>query len=179
MGVSIPYARQLLDQAHELASKDSRKPTQASLRRAVSTAYYALFHLLVEDACATIVGGQRKDGPLRGYLARVFVHRSMLEACKQFSGKAPPPELLACVPRGVISNELRLLSETFVDLQQRRHEADYDLMRTFLKQEVRALLDQTTLAFACRNVLKRHPEEYRVFLIALLGLRSRAAAPRS
>ncbi len=33
------------------------RPKQANLRRAVSTAYYALFHLLVHDATASLTLG--------------------------------------------------------------------------------------------------------------------------
>ena len=40
----------LLRQARHLATKEPRRPSQASLRRAVSAAYYALFHLLVDEA---------------------------------------------------------------------------------------------------------------------------------
>ena len=40
----------LLRQARDLATKEPRRPSQASLRRAVSAAYYALFHLLVDEA---------------------------------------------------------------------------------------------------------------------------------
>ena len=40
----------LLDQASRLAVQEPRRPRQASLRRAVSAAYYALFHLLVDAA---------------------------------------------------------------------------------------------------------------------------------
>lgn len=43
-------AQDLLEQAKHLASYEGNNPTQASLRRAVSTSYYALFHLLLEDA---------------------------------------------------------------------------------------------------------------------------------
>ncbi len=46
MGLS----QDLLDLADHLSRRERRKPRQASLRRAVSTAYYALFHLLIEDA---------------------------------------------------------------------------------------------------------------------------------
>ncbi len=45
----MAFADDLLEQAYHLANKDAQ-PTQASLRRAVSTAYYALFHLLIDDA---------------------------------------------------------------------------------------------------------------------------------
>jgi hypothetical protein len=39
---------QLLAQAWLLAKKEPKRPLQASLRRAVSAAYYAVFHLLVD-----------------------------------------------------------------------------------------------------------------------------------
>ncbi|MBS1874595.1 MAG: hypothetical protein JSU00_15375 [Acidobacteria bacterium] len=42
----------LLEQADHLARWDWKHPKQASLRRAVSTAYYAVFHMLVSEAVA-------------------------------------------------------------------------------------------------------------------------------
>jgi hypothetical protein len=42
----------LLEQAVHLAKIDARRPKQASLRRAVSASYYALFHLLTSEASA-------------------------------------------------------------------------------------------------------------------------------
>jgi len=46
----MPFADDLLEQAHHLATREAGEPKQASLRRAVSTAYYALFHLLIDEA---------------------------------------------------------------------------------------------------------------------------------
>ena len=40
----------LLVRAEHLIHKEPRRPRQASLKRAVSTSYYALFHLLVSEA---------------------------------------------------------------------------------------------------------------------------------
>jgi uncharacterized protein (UPF0332 family) len=45
----MPYCDDLLEQALHLAKREKKKPRQASLRRAVSTAYYALFHLLIHE----------------------------------------------------------------------------------------------------------------------------------
>ena len=45
----MPYHDELLTQAGELIHKDAARSTQADYRRAVSTAYYALFHLLVSE----------------------------------------------------------------------------------------------------------------------------------
>jgi uncharacterized protein (UPF0332 family) len=46
----MSLAIDLLNQAKELSLLDSKKPKQANLRRSVSTAYYALFHLLIDEA---------------------------------------------------------------------------------------------------------------------------------
>src|SRR5467141_3575239 len=46
----MAYADDLLEQARHLANRERKNPRQASLRRAVSTAYYALFHLLIHEA---------------------------------------------------------------------------------------------------------------------------------
>jgi hypothetical protein len=41
----VSLASDLLDQASTLAGLDPMKPKQASLRRAISAAYYSVFHL--------------------------------------------------------------------------------------------------------------------------------------
>jgi hypothetical protein len=43
----VSLASDLLDQASTLAELDPMKPKQASLRRAISAAYYLVFHLLM------------------------------------------------------------------------------------------------------------------------------------
>jgi hypothetical protein len=45
----------LIEQAQHLAKREPNRPRQASLRRAVSTAYYALFHMLISDAALKLV----------------------------------------------------------------------------------------------------------------------------
>jgi len=49
----MAFAQDLLEQSSHLANREPRRPRQASLRRAVSTAYYALFHLLIQEATKT------------------------------------------------------------------------------------------------------------------------------
>jgi hypothetical protein len=46
----MSYADQLLEQARHLAHRERKRPRQASLMRAVSTAYYAFFRLLISEA---------------------------------------------------------------------------------------------------------------------------------
>ena len=68
----MAYADELLELAQDIANLHPDHPHQASLRRAVSTAYYALFHLLISEATAN---WQRPE--LRAVLGRVFDHGPM------------------------------------------------------------------------------------------------------
>src|SRR5882724_4642718 len=73
-------AQDLLQQADHLVTYEGINPTQASLRRAVSTAYYALFHLLIEDAALRWSGSsEAQTGMERG-----FQHGSMKSISIQF-----------------------------------------------------------------------------------------------
>ena len=74
----MPYSEDLLEQARRLAKREKKKPRQASLRRAVSTAYYALFHLLIHEAT---LNWRRVDQ--RALLARFFEHGKMKNAAKK------------------------------------------------------------------------------------------------
>lgn len=46
----MAFAADLLDQAQHLAQREPKRPKLASLRRSISTAYYALVHLLIAEA---------------------------------------------------------------------------------------------------------------------------------
>lgn len=72
----MSLSRDLLAQAKLLATKEKSRPKQASLRRSVPTAYYAVFHLLVDAATRRLVSGADRQ-PLRSCLARAFDHGVM------------------------------------------------------------------------------------------------------
>ena len=107
----------LLRQARHLATKEPRRPLQASLRRAVSAAYYSLFHLLVDEAVNRMISAPRDSPKLSPGL----------------DGQLLQPELLS-------------VAATFVDVQQARHEADYDTARRFTRVEVLDLIDRVEQA---------------------------------
>lgn len=71
----MPFAEDLLDVARSLADMDEEGPRQASLRRAVSTAYYALFHLLISEATSN----WNRAEP-RAALGRIFEHGKMKDS---------------------------------------------------------------------------------------------------
>lgn len=127
----------LLEQAVTLAMLDTRRPKQANLRRAISAVYYALFHFLVDEACRTQMGSLHDQAPFRHVLGRAFVHGVMKEACKSFGGGTLKKGVAKGLPAAFgIPREIQDLATTFVDLQDKRHLADYDLTERFKRSNV-------------------------------------------
>ena len=61
----------------------------------------------------------------------------MKEACKSFGGGTLKKGVAKGLPAGfAIPAEIRDLAETFVELQERRHLADYDLTERFKRSDV-------------------------------------------
>ena len=153
----------LLKQAKLLAGKEPRRPLQASLRRAVSASYYALFHLLVDEATKRMLSGRNRDA-LRDCLARAFSHDVMKQVAQQFSSNGLSPKLIPGLNGQTLQPQL-------VDLQQARHEADYDRARRFTRREVLDLVDQAEQAFADWKVVRKSIQA-DTFLAGLLAFRN-------
>ena len=163
----MPYPNDLLEQASHLARREPRRPRQASLRRAVSTAYYALFHLLISEA--TLNWKRAGQRPL---LARFFEHGKMKSAsdrqraeCNRIINSNPPLALgadLDCV------RHLHRVSESFFLAQHQRHTADYDNTQTWMRSEVISLIDLVNDAFESWREIREEPIA-QDYLLSLLG----------
>ncbi|MFO7775135.1 MAG: hypothetical protein R6W89_04995 [Candidatus Hydrogenedentota bacterium] len=159
--------KDLIEQAEHLVYRDPRKPKQANLRRAVSAAYYALFHYLVQEACRTQMGTQHTVSPHRRILGRAFGHANMKKACKPFSGGALPDSLCKGLDTKQVSNDIRTVATTFVDLQDKRHRADYDLTEPFRRNEALYLIKTAKRAIETFGNCTASDEERRFFLACL------------
>ncbi len=160
--------RDLLVQARQLATHEPRRPRQASLRRAVSAAYYALFHLLIDAASREIVAGQGHD-ELRHLVGRAFGHADMKKACQAFVRWNPgaPPQPLGQLIRSQPDERIIRVADAFVELQQARHEADYDLSRRFARTDVLSLVGLAEHAASGFRTMHRAEDQRRVFLLNL------------
>lgn len=157
--------RDLLSQAHHLARKEPKRPKQASLRRAVSSAYYAFFHFLID--CATrrfIRGPDRRE--LRDALGRAFQHAEMKDAAKSFAGGTPKAHIAPALSGNTVQLPLRDLADAFVRLQQARHDADYNRGRDFTRQETLDLVESAEKAMKDWSSIARLQAD--TFLISLL-----------
>lgn len=157
--------KDLLTQAEQLLRKEPKHPKQASLRRAVSSAYYALFDLLTRDTSELLIKGN-DNKQLRLLLRRVFQHTEMKNAARAFAG-GNLPDVLKNVFPSPISPELKKIAQTFVNLQVARHEADYDFTKDFTRHEAKELVESVVDAFQVWKTIKKSPEA-RLFMVALL-----------
>jgi hypothetical protein len=168
----LSLSADLLSQARTLANKEPSRPKQASLRRAVSAAYYSLFHLLTEDAAKAMFGGI-DAADLRAVVRRAFQHATMKRAAQGIgAGKlAEPWKQLLAEP----SPQLRLVAGTLVDLQQARHQADYNVGGRLARAEAVDLVERVEAATAAWKSIRKanagsksYSLQARVFLAAIL-----------
>ena len=153
----------LLAQARHLARKEPNRPKQASLRRAISTAYYALFHLLTLEASRVFVGDQR----ILTRMNRAYGHNEMYEVSKAFA-HGDWPRLFDPL-RGIcfIPDEVKRVAQTFADLQQARHAADYDLTVRFSRSDTLDLVERAEKAFRDWQAI-RNEDLARIYLACFL-----------
>lgn len=171
----MAYADELLELAQEIANLHAQHPHQPSLRRAVSTAYYALFHLLISEATSN---WSRPE--LRAALARVFDHGPMRQAAgKKVSElnsyfKEGPPE----GPERTVAYHLHNVADTFAQAQYHRNEADYNTAREWELTEVLLHIDGIAEAFKSWNVIREQPMA-QAYLVSMLPSKERRQDERS
>jgi hypothetical protein len=139
----MSLATDLLEQARHLATREKGRPKQGSLRRAVSTAYYALFHFLLEAAARHFV----TDSKLRFLVSRAFSHGDMQNAARCFASGGSLPAHIAAAFSGTVPAELRRIAKAFVELQQARHQGDYDRLHSFNRPDTLMFVTQAEQAF--------------------------------
>lgn len=137
--------------------------SSAQLRRAISTAYYAVFHQIGRHVAREIVGDHTSAAAHA--VVRWLTH-SDLRALADFASGAKSRPSFTDVLRP--TDELRLFSAAFGELQDARHSADYDHDYDVAFNEVFRIV---TLAH--RSLLRSEAmgadESYRLFLRLALG----------
>lgn len=157
----------LFRQARRLATLDPKRPRQANLRRAVSATYYAAFHALIDGSCRLVFGGHYSQTPYRQVLGRAFSHSVMKEACRSFLGGTLKSSVRKGLPSSfAVPAEVRRIAEAFVELQQVRHLADYDLTERFIRSDVLLLIDQAESAL--EDFQKLPSSDEKTFFLACL-----------
>jgi hypothetical protein len=149
----------LLRIADDLAGHGSAgRPRQAYLRRSLSTTYYAVFHALAKMCADELIGVTQvgSDPWVRVY--RALDHGAAKNALNQ-------PAIHALDPAA------KAFSLAFIELQERRHTADYDPRPfPFGRKATQGYVRQARQAIASLNRLTS--EQRRIVATAVL-LKSR------
>ena len=160
----------LLKLAQDIADLNPLEPAhQACLRRAVSTAYYAIFHLLLSEATANWARPE-----LRAILARCFDHGPMKTASETKISQinSASKQRPSANPANSVTGNLMTVATAFVQAQQRRIDADYNMLKEWTPVEVYTHVASVGEAFKAWNMI-RDEAEAQAYLVSLLGNKER------
>lgn len=135
------------------------QPLQDSLRRAVSTAYYAMFHSLASSNADCLVG--RPHDPLSEH--------AWSRAYRGLSHGAARRNLLQ--DRSLFSLQIQQFADVFAQLQDQRHRADYDPNRTFSRPQALYWIERAE--GSTDNFMQTSADERKIVAIqSLVGRRA-------
>ena len=132
------------------------RPRQDELRRAVSCAYYAMFHALASCCADMLVGAtrarRRQEAWRRTYRALEHGHaKNQCANARMLSGFPPA---------------IQDFGELFIYMQRRRHTADYDPDANFSRSDVIQFIDETEIVIAeFESVDARDRRAFAVFVL--------------
>ena len=157
----MTLATELLEQASRLTRAEPKKPKQASLRRSISSAYYSLFHLIISDGAKLITS----NSALRPSVARCFQHNELKKNADLISSRNLTNHWLSNLLSFPLEPELISVCQAFSDLQKSRHDADYDIARTFTRSEALAAVSRAITAHEDWKKIQKS-DNRNVFLLA-------------
>ncbi|ATC23118.1 hypothetical protein [Caulobacter vibrioides] len=150
-----------------LGSENKGAPNQARLRRAVSTAYYGLFHVALKTASDVLVGVKHRQTPRYETIYRSFDHQKMRKGCEAVDKSTLDAKAQKAMGAQFVSPEIRDFASAFTALQERRHWADYSTSGKITRGEAQDLIDQAELGAA--QLKAASTEERKNFLAFLMA----------
>jgi uncharacterized protein (UPF0332 family) len=118
----------LFEQADKLITPQTGRPRQVDIRRAISAAYYAIFHATITAAADQFVGMTNRDESRYGLLYRSVDHKWLRELCNEVQKSTPSSSFRPYTPSGGFGGDIAAFAAAVVALQVNRHTADYDVM---------------------------------------------------
>lgn len=167
----MSYAKDLLAQARLLATKEPQKPKRASINRAISTAYYAAFHKIVEGSITILFKGSNDFEASRAFAARCFDHREIYKVCAQYPNLAQGGQNSSKLSKLIteFSFEIEQLAQSFISLQELRHRADYDYNVVFSRENALMASNQAKHLITRWDLVKvENPKALIQFATAIL-----------
>jgi uncharacterized protein (UPF0332 family) len=156
----------LFEQAASLISPQAGRPRQVDIRRAVSAAYCAIFHAIITAAADQFIGVTNRGESPYGLAYRSVDHGWLRKLCEEVQKSSLSVTFKSYAPSaGFVANMAAFAAAT-LDLQQRRHAADYDVMIRMNKSDASVAI--ATARAALSRLSATSPPERLAFLSLLL-----------
>lgn len=137
-------------------------PRQADLKRAISTAYYAVFHAVLTEASDEFVGKTQRQSPRYALVYRSVGHGQLKSLCVDISKRTPPTKYRPYIPPGGFGPDVQAFATALADLQEKRHTADYDPLARFSRAD--ALFAASTARNAVARLASAGGQKKKAFL---------------
>lgn len=173
----------LLDAAERLAPANPGRgrPPYTAHRRAVSTAYYAVFHAISERVSATAFPSA--DAAFRQRIRRWIGHADIrtvstwVSQIQGTTGGSPPPHIRTLLaPPGQpphIDGDTVIIADGFVELNEKREQADYDHGAVFSRPDTRG---QIALARQVVATVEQTQTDPAIRFFGLVAMQARVQA---
>lgn len=140
-------------------------PRQADLRRAISGAYYGVFHGVLAAAADRFIGRTRRASVEYALAYRSIDHKWLRDLCAEVKKPILPAKYKTYEPEGGFVAELKGFAAAVFDLQESRHDADYNPLLHLKRSD--AVIAISTARSALRR-LNGASDVQRAILLALL-----------
>jgi len=159
-----PDPDELLQQADALVSKPGASET--ALRRAISNAYYAVFHFCLTGAADMVCGASSRSTKPYSLVYRSVEHKDFRSLCQRVSEATPT---VAVVPSGGFG-PTKDFAGVAVSLYGQRELADYDPSRVFTDKEAEVAISTAREAIGWFKS-SSHEQQQSFFVLLLFKSR--------
>ena len=157
----------LFEQAERLvAPPPAGPPRQVDLRRAISAAYYAVFHYILAATADDFVGVTKRGTKRYTLVYRSVDHRALRDLCTELKKQNLPAKYQRYAPANGMGQNIQAFASAFVELQEKRHSADYDPSVRLKTSDVKLVI--ATAKSAVRRFEKASEGRRKSFLALLL-----------
>lgn len=157
----------LFEQADRLVvAPPAGPPRQVDLRRAISSAYYGVFHFALTELADEFVGRTKRGTRLYELVYRSVDHSAFRSLCDELAKSSPRPKYLPYLPANGIGTNIQSFAAAASDLQQKRHRADYDPTPRFKQSDAQLVI--TAARRSVSRFSRASPERRKAFLTLLL-----------
>jgi hypothetical protein len=140
--VTILNPDHLFEQADKLiAPPPHGPPRQVDLRRAISSAYYGVFHAVLAAVANRFVGSTKQATSLYSLVYRSIDHDALRRLCLEATKSQISPKYIPHTPAGGFGAEILGFAQGTLDLQEKRHSADYDPSIRFSTSDATLVVD--------------------------------------